>query len=59
VAQPVGVGFAREQVSDERLGRRNELVTQYIPGSDLQPARGYKGANSPFFFRTNAEVVLD
>jgi hypothetical protein len=58
-AEPFGVGLSCEQISDERLSAGYELVTQYVPGTYLHAAGSYKGANSPFFLGTNAEVVLD
>ena len=58
-SQTSGVGGAGEQIADQRLARRDELVRQHVPGPDLQPARPHQRRSGFRLLRTCAEVVLD
>jgi hypothetical protein len=57
-AQRLGVGSTEQQVADQGLAGRNDLVGQNVPGPDLQPAGAHQGAESRALVGAYAEVVL-
>src|SRR3954447_20875980 len=57
-AEPVGVYLSQQQVSDQRLAGRNQLIRQHVPGSHLKPARAHQVTDSLLLVGTYPEIVL-
>ena len=48
-----------QQVAHERLARRDQLVREHVPGTDLQTPGLHEGADVRFALGADAQVVLD
>src|SRR5206468_6070186 len=56
--KPLRVGAAEQEIADERLPRRHQLVGEHVPGSHLQAALAHESGDPPALLRADAEVVL-
>ena len=58
-AQPLRVSGAEQQVSDEGLTGRNQLVGQDVPGTDLEAPGFHQRLDLAVALGSSAQVVLD
>ena len=58
-AETFRIRRAEQQVADQRLPRRDQLVGEHIPGTDLQASRLHERLHVVLALGTRAQVVLD